>query len=98
MPVYCGAKQTPKNRTKGGSNQCFKIGLKSGFAAGAQQGSKINIENNTQLNKMSKDVVRNIAALLRITNYSKMSKQQLMEAIVAKDQKTFSLSRLKDNK
>lgn len=40
VSVYCGAKETPKGRVKGSSNQCYKNGLRNGFIAGIKKGSK----------------------------------------------------------
>lgn len=39
LPVYCGMlRPAPQNRSIGTPTQCFKKGLRSGFAAGIQKG------------------------------------------------------------
>lgn len=39
-PFYCGSKRPPRGRPYGTPNQCFRRGLKSGFAAAIDKGNK----------------------------------------------------------
>ena len=95
LKIYCGKKNTPKNRVKGTSNQCFLIGRKAGYIGAISKG--IVELTQASLNKLSKDIIRAIAQKFNVTGYSKMNKDELIQNILRrkKTRKTFNLQEFK---
>jgi hypothetical protein len=89
---YCGSKRPPRGRDYGAPSFCFKRGLRAGFAAGIQKGQEKQVKRSAiaknvaraapkDFKSMSKDTVRDMAREKGVKNYSKMSKDQLVEKI-----------------
>lgn len=95
LKIYCGTKNTPKNRIKGTSNQCFLLGRRAGYIGGITKG--IVELTQSSLNTLTKDVVRAIAQKFNVTGYSKMKKDELIRNILRlkKSRNTFNLQELK---
>lgn len=71
--VYCGKKVVPPaGSVKGTSSACYKKGV----AIGA-----LLLENHQSLETLTKDIVREYAAKLKIPRYSTMTKPELIQAI-----------------
>jgi hypothetical protein len=95
LKIYCGKKNTPKNRIKGTSNQCFLLGRKAGYVGGVSKG--IVELSQPSLNTLTKDIIRAIAQKFNVTGYSKMNKDELIRNILRlkKTRKTFNLQDFK---
>jgi hypothetical protein len=79
--MYCGSKtRPPRGKVFGTPNQCFLKGRKAGFIGGISKGLvKLTPDG---LNGLRKDVVREIAYRFGVTRYSRMTKAELINAII----------------
>lgn len=78
--MYCGAKDIPRGKRRGTPNQCFKQGLRSGFAAGKST-SKADVE------KMSlRELVQMISKLnkngAKIKGVGRLKKPEAKKAVL----------------
>jgi hypothetical protein len=71
--LYCGKKQTaPAGTVKGTTGSCYKKGVGVGAA---------NFETHGPLAELTKDVLREYAAKLKVPRYSTMTKAELINQI-----------------
>lgn len=89
---YCGFKKPPGGRRKGSPGECYNIGRKSGYAAGIQKGTEQQVTRSKvakaaakkapiMFREMSKDMVRDMARRKGVRNYSRMTKDELVESV-----------------
>jgi len=94
---YCGFQRPPRGRRYGGPGQCFKIGLRSGYAAGISKGQdqgKIIGKNlqaivesgrtritRSDLPNLSLRTLGVIARSKKIPRYGLMNKATILDAL-----------------
>ena len=97
--MYCGKKKKlPRGKNRFGTpNECYVKGRQSGFVGGISKG--LVSLTDEELNKLSKDVIRDIAYKYSVPRYSTLGKAGLITAILRDkpaNVKTFNLDELKN--
>ncbi len=93
---YCGTKTIPpQGRPRGTASQCFILGRRAGYIGGISKGL-VKLTQG-ELNKLKKDVIRVIAMKFNVSNYSRMTKEQLIQNILRLkgQRRTFNLDDLR---
>jgi len=93
--IYCGDKKVPSGRKAGTPNECYRLGIKSGFVGGIQKGTGQQIKRSIiakevrskaprDFKSMTRDQVSEFARKAKVRNYRKLSKDELVESVATR--------------